>query len=279
MTTPFSVADADSEDSASTVPRSNPVVAGSNRAGGCHKLSPRVQFAFKRLRRAATLIRGGEVRMTSSTRSYRAAVAAISLVIGPLLMSSGDLIHPKEKMDAADQAAIIAEHASRWYAAHLLLFIGLLVFIPGILALTRLTAERSPVAGYVSRIFLLAGVGAFSSVFVAEMLIGRYISDGADLPAATALLETFQSGWVLGAVMSGAVAWFAGVAVFATPLVRAGGPVRWPALVLVLGALLILAEIITSQVLLSQIGNLVILAASVVFAWHVVRSEQPAVPS
>lgn len=217
--------------------------------------------------------------MTSATRSYRAAVAATSLVLGPLLMSTGDLIHPKEKAAAADQAAIIAEHASRWYAAHLLLFIGLLVFIPGILALTRLTAERSPVAGYTARILLLAGVGAFSAVFMAEMLIGRYISDGADVSAATALLESFQSGWLLAAVMSGAVAWFGGVAVFAIPLVRDGGRSRWPGLVLVVGALLILAEIITSEVLLSQIGNVVILAASVAFAWHLVRNEQPAVPS
>ena len=213
---------------------------------------------------------------SSTARSYRAVIAAASLVLGPLLMSVGDLLHPEERMDAAAQATIIIEHASRWYVAHLLLFIGLLVFIPGILALTRLTAERRPMAGYAGRILLLVGMGAFYAVFVCEMLIGRYVSDGADLSAATALLETFQSGWVLGAVVAGVAAFVGGVAVNAIALVMTSGRLRWPALALGLGALLILAEIITAEVLLSQIGNVVILAASVAFAWHIVHSDQSA---
>lgn len=216
--------------------------------------------------------------MSSSTRGYRTAIAAASLVLGPLLMSVGGLIHPNEKVDAAEQAAIIIDHASRWYAAHLLLFIGLLAFIPGILALARLTAERKPTAGYAGQILLLVGVGGLSAVFAIEMLIGRYVSDGADVSAATALLETFQSGWALGVVIAGAVAFFAGVAVIAIPLVMTGGRLRWPALVLGVGWLLILAEIITSQILLSQIGSVVLLAAGVAFAWQIVRSDQSAEP-
>src|SRR6266566_3774152 len=145
--------------------------------------------------------------MTTSMRSYRTIVEAASLVLGPLLMSSGDLIHPNEEMDAADQAAIIIEHASRWYAAHLLLFIGLLVFVPGILALTGLTAERRPVASYVARVLILAGVAVLVAVFATEMLMGRYASDGADSVAVTELLETFQSGWMLSAVAAGVLMW------------------------------------------------------------------------
>src|SRR6266508_3941205 len=110
-------------------------------------------------------------------RRYETVVGAASLVLGPLLMSSGDIIHPKEKMDAGDQAAIIIEHASRWYAAHLLLFIGLLVLIPGILALTSLTADRRPAVAYAARVLILLGTAVFSAVVIAEMLIGRYVSE------------------------------------------------------------------------------------------------------
>jgi len=56
--------------------------------------------------------------------------AALSLLIGPLLMSIGDLLHPEERMLPDDQIAIVAEHASRWYTAHLLLFIGMLLLVP-----------------------------------------------------------------------------------------------------------------------------------------------------
>jgi hypothetical protein len=186
-------------------------------------------------------------------------------------------MHPTEHADAAEQAAVIVAHASRWYAAHLLLFLGLLVAIPGILALTGLTAERTPAVGYAARVLALAGVAALSAVFVGEMLLGRYVSDGADAVAATEALETFQSGAVLGVVLLGVVAFFGGVAAFALPLARAGGALRWPAVIFMLGALLILAEIITSQVLLSQIGNVVLFAASVLFAWYLLHRDASAV--
>src|SRR5262245_7459870 len=91
------------------------------------------------------------------TRGYRTVIAVASLVVGPLLMSVGDLLHPEETLDAAGQATIIIEHPSRWYAAHLLLFIGLLAFVPGVLAITRLTAQQKPMAGYVGRVLLLVG--------------------------------------------------------------------------------------------------------------------------
>jgi hypothetical protein len=210
--------------------------------------------------------------MSSATPTYRQVIAGASLVLGPLLMSAGDLIHPKEYSKAAAQAAVIVDHASRWYTAHLLLFIGKLVLIPGILALAALVAEHNPAAGYAARVLVLAGVAAFAAIFVTEMLIGRYVLDGADASTAADLLETFQSGWVLGAVMIGGIAFFAGVAAFAIPLVRRDEGLRWPAVLFMLGALLILAEIISSQVLLSQIGNVVLLVANALFATHVLRT-------
>ena len=217
--------------------------------------------------------------MSKAMHSDKAAVAAVSLVLGPLLMSVGDLIHPQESMDPAVQAAVIIEHAShasRWYVAHLLLFFGILVIIPGILAISSLTAERTPRAGYASRILSLIGVASFAAIFVGEMLIGRYVSDGADASAATKLLETFQSGPVLGAVMVGGIAFFLGVAALAVPLIRAGGLLRWPALAFVVGALLVGGEIITAQVLLSQIGNLAFLGGGVLFAWQILQRRHVA---
>lgn len=211
--------------------------------------------------------------MMRDTSRYRMVVAAGSLVLGPLLMSAGDLVHPEERLDAADQARIVVEHASRWYGAHVLLFIGLLVLVPGILALAGLAADRRPAVGYGARVLLLAGAGAFSAVFMTEMLIGRYVADGADVVAATQLLSTFQSGPVLGVIMVGAALFFGGVGLLTIPLAMDGGPLRWPAVLFAAGALLILVEIITAQVLLSQIGNAVILVAGSLFAWHISRTE------
>jgi hypothetical protein len=215
--------------------------------------------------------------MSPTTQSDKTALAVVSLVLGPLLMSVGDLMHPQESMDPAIQAAVIFEHASgasRWYVAHLLLFVGILVIIPGVLAISNLTAERTRTGGYASRVLSLIGVASFAAIFVGEMLIGRYVSDGADAAAATKLLATFQSVPILGAVMLGGIAFFLGVAALALPLIRAGGPGRWPALAFVIGALLIGAEIISAQVLLSQIGNLTFLGGGILFAREISKRRQ-----
>jgi hypothetical protein len=189
-------------------------------------------------------------------------------------MSVGDLFHPAEAHDPTAQIAILAESASRWYVAHLLLFVGGLVFVPGILALTRLAIVRRPLMGRAARLLMLVSVGALSSVFVFEMLLGRFIVEGSDLATAAALLETFQSPAVFLALLPGLLAFFVGTALFVFPLSEAAGPCRWPALGFALGAALILGEIILAEVLLSQIGNIVILVAATAFA-RLLLLDQP----
>jgi hypothetical protein len=106
------------------------------------------------------------------------------------------------------------------------------------------------------------------------MLLGRFVSQGADKAAAIALFQTFQSGVVLGALMPGLLAFFIGTALFVTPLVSTTAPFRWPALCFALGAVLIMGEIILAEVLLSRIGNILILVASITFASLLLRGRE-----
>ena len=126
----------------------------------------------------------------SPHRTYHTIIPALSLVAGPLLMTVGDLLHPEERMASTEQAAILATQAGRWYVAHLLLFLGMMLFVPGLLALSGLAAVRRPALGYAARILVLIGMAAVASVFVSEMLVGRYVLDGADSASAAALLES-----------------------------------------------------------------------------------------
>jgi hypothetical protein len=213
------------------------------------------------------------MEISPGTRDYRTLIAAGSLILGPLLMAIGDLFHPEERMDPADQIPILVDHASRWFAAHLLLFLGMMLSIPGFLALSGLTAERKPAAGYAARILVLTGASAFASIFVGEMLIGRYVTDGADPAAATDLLVSMFSGPMVAAVIPGALAFFVGTAVFAIPLMIAGGKLRWIAALYSTGALLILAEILSAQVVLSQVGNILIFCGGAAAAWLILQGE------
>jgi hypothetical protein len=209
--------------------------------------------------------------MNATPRRYHRVIGAASLIVGPTLMSVGDLFHPPESWDPVVQAAIVAASPSRWYAAHLLLFIGMLLLVPGILALTALVLERRPALGYAARVLMLAAVGALSAVFGFEMLLGRVVAAGADQPTAVTLLETFMGPAVFAALAPGLLAFFVGTGLAVVPLASSAGPLRAPALVFALGTALILAEIISAQVLLSQIGNVLCLAGGAWFARVLVR--------
>jgi hypothetical protein len=213
--------------------------------------------------------------MDQTPSRSRIVVGSTSLIVGPALMSVGDLLHPAESMDASAQVAIVAAAASRWYGAHLLLLIGMLLLVPGILTVTWLASERRPAAGYVARLLTLASVGALSAVFVFEMVLGRFLSAGAAIPSAVALLETFQSSAIFLALVPGLLAFFVGTAFFVVPLASRGSPFRWPAIAFAVGAALILAEIVSANVLLSQVGNLIVFLASTAFAFLLLRGRAP----
>ena len=159
----------------------------------------------------------------------RTTIGAASMVVSPALMSVGDLLHPAESWNAAAQVAIIAESGSRWYAAHLLLFAGMLLFLPGILTLTEAAASRKPAIGFATRVLMLASAAVLSAVFVFEMLLGRFISDGADDAAAVALIDTFQSTAISGALLPGLLAFFIGAMLTVVSFASSTDPFRWPA--------------------------------------------------
>ena len=208
---------------------------------------------------------------SSGPPDYRTRIAATSLIAGPLLMAIGDLLHPEERMAAHEQIPILVDHAARWYTAHLLLFVGIILFIPGLLALSAIAGARKPAAGYASRILVLVGTAALASIFMGEMLVGRFVLDGASSAVAIALLESMFSGPMVAAVGPAMLAFFAGTAVFALPLIRAGGRAAWAASSILIGVLLILAEILTAQVVLSQVGNVLVFCGSALAAWLVLE--------
>lgn len=193
-------------------------------------------------------------------------VGAVSVALGPLLMSIGDAVHPAESWDARAQIEILTGVASRWHLAHLLLFLGALVFVPGILALTRMGATRKPVAAYSARVLMLASMGGWSAVLGFEMLLGRFLVGGAELGTAVELVEAFQSPQVFLPTLVGVLSFFVGTGFFVWSLRPLAPPTRWPALVFALGTSLILAEIVSAQVLLSQIGNVLLLVAGARFS-------------
>jgi len=195
---------------------------------------------------------------------FSTAIGVTSLIVAPALMSIGDLMHPAESWDAAKQVAIVAAAPDRWYLAHLLLLVGTLLLVPGILLLTRAVALRHSALGYASQVLFLISVGALSAAITHEMELGPF-AKAAGEQASVTLFESFNAH-ALPVLLPGLLSFFAATALMVAPLVSAAGPLRWPALVFGLGALLIFGEIALAQVILSQIGNVLMFVAGVGFA-------------
>ena len=212
--------------------------------------------------------------MTSldAARRVQRVTTSVSLVVGPLLMSIGDLLHPEERMSPAEQIAIVVDHASRWYTAHLLLFFGMLLFIPGFLGLTALAAMLRPVLGYTARILIMIGTAGFASIVTGEMLASRLVLDGVGGAAPISLWTNLFMGPVVAAVGPAVLAFFVGTIMFAIPLLRGSERLRRPVALIVIGVLLVLAEILSARVVFSQIGNIVVLCGSAEAAWQIARA-------
>jgi len=191
-------------------------------------------------------------------------------------MSIGDLLHPEERMSPVEQIGIVVDHASRWYTAHLLLFFGILLFIPGFLGLSALTAMVKPALGYAARILIMIGTAGFASIITGEMLASRLVLDGVGNAAPISLWTNLFMGPVAAAVGPALVAFFVGTAMFAIPLLRGSQRLRRPVALIAIGALFVMAEILTAQVMFSRIGNIVVLCGSAEAAWLIARADADA---
>ena len=103
--------------------------------------------------------------------------------------------------------------------------------------------------------------------------MGRFVLEGASPDQATWLLETIFSGPMMAALGPAMLAFFAGTATFAIPLMGGGGGMAWAATLILAGVLLILAEIVSARVVLSQVGNVLAFCGSALAARLVLRGE------
>lgn len=209
----------------------------------------------------------------AAARRTERVTTSVSLVVGPLLMSIGDLLHPEERMSPVEQIAIVVDHTSRWYTSHLLLFFGILLFIPGFLGLTALTATLKPVLGYAARILIMIGTAGFASIVTGEMLASRLVVDGIGNAAPISLWTNLFMGPVAAAVGPAVLAFFVGTIMSAIPLLRGSERLRRPVALIVIGVLFVLAEILTARVIFSRIGNIVVLIGSADAAWLFARAR------
>jgi hypothetical protein len=125
--------------------------------------------------------------------------ATYSLIAAPVVILIGEVVHPTRSATPVRQLAIVAAHPHTWYAAHLLLFIGVAMTVPAVIALGALLRPYRPSPAAVG--VWLAGVAAvcFAGLLTVGFVVGAMAAPTANRAEMTALFERlFHSpGFVL----------------------------------------------------------------------------------
>jgi hypothetical protein len=176
----------------------------------------------------------------------RRRATAAAFVVAPALLVADNLLHPKEYEpgNEARQLDAIADAYERWQVAHLLGFVGLLVFAVAVLGLASLLHDARPRAALWGGALGLAGLIGFAGVISLDGFTWGVLGEVSARPGVDArtveiaLDEVQNSAWSLPYYALGA-AFIAGVIVLAVGAAGAGIVSR------AAGALLVLAALMT----------------------------------
>lgn len=166
----------------------------------------------------------------------RTVFAGISMIAAPLLVGIGTLMGPVTGDDTTEAVTELAADADAVYVASLITLVGLVLFLPVVMALFRLQREKEPWLGQIGG--LLGGTGI---VLVAvQSGVVATVTEVAELDIATgrAVMDSLESNPVVVFGVAGSIAFAVGFLVLAIGLLRARTAPRWPARLVALGATL-----------------------------------------
>lgn len=170
----------------------------------------------------------------------RKTITGICLIAAPLVLLVGQLIHPVDKTDAADELAVVARNLDRWYAAHLILLVSLVLMIPAVLGLAHLIHERRSTLAYTGGALSLIGVVAVAAVVGADGIAGYFVAAAApDSPSSVSVFDRLLNGGRMLPLYLATLLLGLGLLTLAVGLYRAKVVAPWSALAIGLGGIVI----------------------------------------
>lgn len=161
--------------------------------------------------------------MSSTDISARRRIAAASLFAAPLLGLAASQLWPDAPADAPGRLTAIAAQADQFLVANVLTIGSIVLFVPAILLLARVTARR-PVAHYLGGTLAVLGIVGWSgttALSMADLALATTMEADAAAVAADRIaagagagifLALFLFGLFIGLVTLAVGAWRSGVA-------------------------------------------------------------------
>lgn len=185
--------------------------------------------------------------MTTPSHDSRMGLA-LALVAAPVLWLAAEAFSPRITSDTGDQLTEIAAHPDRWYAYSALLLVGLVLFVPALAGISRVTRASTPrlTAAAVG----LLGYGCV--IAVADVMYQLVMWKAATAPDRDAMVDLItrvdESPGVGLFYGTGGLAFMVGSVVVTLALWRSRAVPTWAAVSLGLGLVLQLVGFMASSV-------------------------------
>jgi hypothetical protein len=124
----------------------------------------------------------------SDAHHFRKMVAGFCMVLAPLFLLVGAVLHPEMETDEAAQLAVIADSPDRWYVSHLILLCAIALAVPAVLGLMHMLREREVALGHVGGALALLGLLASIGLVAMDGFVGWQAAEGSRAEM-TALFE------------------------------------------------------------------------------------------
>ncbi len=174
----------------------------------------------------------------SDSHHFRKTIAGMCMMLAPLFLLVGFVVHPEAKSDEAAMIGVIANDLDAWYISHLLLFGAIVLLVPAVLGLMHMLRERGTAYGHVGGGLAALGLLCFAGVVAIEMVVWQMGAGGADQAQMTALLTrvTETTGTMI-VFMILPFAFAVGMAVLCMGLYMARATEWWMAALLAIGGI------------------------------------------
>ena len=213
------------------------------------------------------------------------------MIVAPVVLLVGALLHPQGKEVAAAHLAVVAENPGRYYWAHAILLVGLALFLSAVLALMHLLKERETRFGHLGGGLAMIGLfGATAVVAVDGIAVSQMGQPGADIQEMVLLLDRIkESPGLRGVAIVAGVGLMVGMVLLAYGLWRTRAVQPWMAGAVAAGAITFFVGVATDNRIIFAMAFAFYLIALGPLGWgvlhesdddwshgEVVRAESPA---
>jgi hypothetical protein len=199
--------------------------------------------------------------LSDPVRFARTAIGG-SMIGAAVLMLAASIVTPAIKSQEAAQLAVIAQHPTRYYLFTLLILGSSILFVPALIGLMRMSAERSPALSNVGGALSLLGAMVAIGDSTSQLVIWQMGARGADRTQMAALLHRYDN--VAGSALVftiGGLAIVVGIVLLAVALYRSDAAPAWVAGGLVAGIVLNILGLSIPSIGVLIFSSLVLLAA------------------